>query len=76
MTDLETLASAIHPLWDQAKGISKYDQQEWIDYHTVLVEKTVELARLRIELARYHQVRQIIQEIVCDYGEEVPRGTG
>ncbi len=76
MTDLETLASAIHPLWDQAKGIEKYDQQAWIDYHCTLVFVTTELARLRIELARFHQVRNLIQEIICEYDEDVPRGTG
>ena len=76
MTELETLATAIHPLWDQAKGITKYDQQEWVDFHTVLVTTTVELARLRIELARFHQVRSLIQEIVLEYNEDVPRGTG
>ena len=73
--ELEKVETGIHALWGQAKASPEYDKKLWIEFQDKLVRTDQELARLRLELARFHQVRTIIQELIMEHDENVPRGT-
>ena len=70
-----TIESAFQALWDEAKASPDFDKGHWVTFHKSLVLLETELVRCQIELARYPQVTRIIQEIILEHDERVPRGT-
>ena len=70
-----SMGEHLDTLWQQAKTSADYNEGPWNRFHDRLTMTTKELARCKLELARYHMVTRIIQEIVVEHDERVPRGT-
>jgi len=70
-----SLDEHLDTLWQQAKTSPDYNEGPWDRFHDRVTRVWQELQRVRVELSRYHQVTRIIQEIVVEHDERVPRGT-
>ena len=68
-----TLARELHRLWDMSRASPDYVEEPWIGFHTELLQAASEITKLRLELSRFHQVRTIIQELILNSDENVPR---
>ena len=69
----EKIETGIHALWGQASAGPEYDKKLWVEFQEKLVRADNELARLRLELARFNQLREIIRELMAGSDENVPR---
>ncbi len=69
-----TIESAFLALWNEAKDSADYDEGHWVTVQKSLDLLQTELSRCLAELARYRTVTRLIEEIILEQDERVPRG--
>ena len=70
-----TMESAFKALWKEAKASLDYDEGHWVTFDKSLLLLETELERCHTELHRYRQVASLLQAIILERDERVPRGT-